>query len=91
MMNEFPSRVRAWHDHRWAPDRMSAYLDGELAPSPLGRMDRHTQHCPECRRLLEGLRRTLGALHRLPTSAGGAEPLAIAASVRKRLDEPPAS
>jgi anti-sigma factor RsiW len=70
---------------------MSAYLDGELGSSPRTRIERHAQDCPECGRLLDGLRRMLGALHRLSPPSGGAEPLAIAAAVRARLDEPPAS
>jgi len=70
---------------------MSAYLDGELGSSARARIERHTQDCPECRRLLDGLRRMLGALHHLSPPSGGADALAIAASVRGRLDEPPAS
>jgi anti-sigma factor RsiW len=70
---------------------MSAYLDGELASSRRTRMERHVKVCPECRRLLASLRRMLGALHGLPPPAGGADALQIAASVRLRLREPPAS
>jgi anti-sigma factor RsiW len=67
---------------------MSAYLDGELAPSPRARIERHTADCPECRALLDGLRRMLGALHRLPPALGGVDPVVVAASVRGRLDAP---
>jgi anti-sigma factor RsiW len=90
-MSESFHRARFWHDHRWAPGRMSAYLDGELASSPRTRMERHAEECPECRRLLDGLRRMLGALHRLPPPAGGANALVFAASVLARLPEPPPS
>lgn len=54
-------------------------------------MERHTEECAECRRLLDGLRRMLGALHRLPSLGGGADALEIAVAVRARLGEPPAS
>ena len=90
-MSEFVSRVRFRRDHRWAPDRMSAYLDEELESSRRSRMERHTEECAECRRLLDGLRRMLGTLHRLPTPDGGANALQIATSVRARLREPPPS
>jgi anti-sigma factor RsiW len=90
-VSEFLDRARFDRDHRWAPGQMSDYLDGELASSPRARMERHGQVCPECRRLLAGLRRMLAALHRLPPPADGADALRIAASVRLRLGEPPAS
>jgi anti-sigma factor RsiW len=70
---------------------MSDYLDGELGSSRRTRMERHVAECPECRRLLAGLRRTLDALHRLPAPAGGTDALALAASVRLRLRQPPAA
>jgi putative zinc finger protein len=89
-MSKFRYRLRFGRDHRWAPRRMSAYLDGELAVVPRARMERHARECPECRRLLAGLRQTMAALHRLPALDGGADPVQIAASVRLRLREPPA-
>jgi anti-sigma factor RsiW len=86
------SQFRFGRDHRWAPRRMSAYLDGELAATPRTRMERHARDCPECRRLLAGLRQTMAALHRLPAPGGGADPVQLAASVRLRLGgEPPGS
>jgi anti-sigma factor RsiW len=88
-MSEFWYRLRFGRDHRWAPRRMSAYLDGELALRRRARMERHAGDCPECRWLLASLRQTLGALHRLPTPEGGADPVQLAASVRLRLSEPP--
>lgn len=90
-MSGFYYRVRFRRDHRWAPGQMSAYLDGDLDASRRSRMERHIGECPECRLLLDGLRRMLGALHRLPPPDGGADALRIAASVRMRLREPPPS
>jgi anti-sigma factor RsiW len=74
-------------DHRWAPRRMSDYLDDELALSGRARMERHLGECAECRRLLAGLRRTLDGLHRLAAPSAGIDALQIAASVRARLRE----
>jgi anti-sigma factor RsiW len=68
---------------------MSDYLDGELASSRRRRMERHASECPKCRRVLAMLRRMVGALHRVPPPVGGAEARQIAASVRRRLGEPP--
>lgn len=47
---------------------MSEYLDGELALRDSRRLERHLRWCPNCRRMLESLRRTIGGLNRL---AGG--------------------
>jgi anti-sigma factor RsiW len=88
-MRKVLHRVRYKLDHRWAPDHMSDYLDGELDSSRRSRMHRHIRECPECHRLLTMLRRLVGALHRLPPPGGGADAHLIAASVRVRLGEPP--
>jgi anti-sigma factor RsiW len=88
-MSEFSNRPRFEGDHRWAPGRMSAYLDGELSERGRTRIERHLGECAECRRLLAGLRLLLGALHRLPTPAAEADAVRLAASVRLRLNEPP--
>jgi anti-sigma factor RsiW len=84
-------RVRFKRDHAWAPGHMSDYLDDDLAPSRRGRMERHMRDCPECDRLLAGLRAVVRSLGRLPAPDGGADPARIAALVRGRLDEPPPS
>ena len=78
-------------DHQWAPERMSDYLDGDLATSERGRMERHLGECEDCRRLLAGLRAVVDGLHRLPALGRGADALQIAASVRVRLTERPGS
>jgi anti-sigma factor RsiW len=84
-------RLRFRRDHGWAPDHMSEYLDGGLAAGRRSRMERHLGECPECERLLAGLRAVVHGLGHLPTPAGGADAAQIAALVRGRLDEPPAS
>jgi anti-sigma factor RsiW len=90
-MSTFLHRVRVRLDHRWAPDHMSNYLDGELGVSGQGRLNRHVAECDECRRILAGLRAMLDALHGLPAPTGGTDAVRIATAVRGRLGEPPAS
>jgi anti-sigma factor RsiW len=86
-MRRFSHRVRFRRDHLWAPRRMSAYLDGELAGRRGTRMERHLDECKECRRLIGGLRLVLRGLSALPEPEGsrGSQ---IAAAVRVRLDPP---
>jgi anti-sigma factor RsiW len=67
---------------------MSDYLDGELAESRRVRMERHLGECGRCRRLLDGLRRTVDVLHRFSGRSGEIDALKVAASVRVRLSEP---
>ena len=54
-------------------------------------MERHTHDCPECQRLLAGLRALVQGLGRLPIPDDGAGAAQIAAVVRARLGEPPPS
>jgi anti-sigma factor RsiW len=70
---------------------MSDYLDGELSGAGRARMERHARDCPECERLLAGLRAVVAGLGRLPAPEGGVDGTQLAAAVRARLDEPPAS
>jgi anti-sigma factor RsiW len=86
-MSRLLDRERFRRDHGWAPRRMSDYLDGELAPAGRLRMEGHVGECGECRRLLDGLRRTLDGLHRLSAPSAGVDAVRIAASVRARLSE----
>lgn len=85
-MTGLARRLRFRRDHRWAPGQMSAYLDGELATRPQARMERHAGECPECRIVLEGLRRMLSRLRRLPAAQAGSPD--VVAAVLCRLDEP---
>ena len=67
---------------------MSDYLDGELAADGRTRMERHLSECQECRRLLDGLRRTVAAVGRLSGRGEGVDSERLAASVLVRLSEP---
>lgn len=44
---------------------MSAYLDGELDAARAMRVKRHAQWCPNCRRMLKNLRRTIAGMRAL--------------------------
>jgi anti-sigma factor RsiW len=90
-MTGFSDRARFARDHRWAPEHMSDYLDGELGASALVRIERHLGECQECRRLLAGLRVVVDRLRRLPAAPDAVDVSVIAASVRVRLHEPPTS
>jgi anti-sigma factor RsiW len=89
-MREYNVRVRFWLDHRWAPDRMSAHLDGELPAPQRDRMQRHLGDCVDCRRVFAGLTAVVDALHHLSVVQPAYTPAQFAASVRVRLGEPPA-
>jgi anti-sigma factor RsiW len=86
-MSNYLDTARFRRDHRWAPDNMSDYLDGELAAGGRDRMRRHLGECEECRRLLAGLRAILEGLHHLAAPSGGTNALRIATSVRQRLSD----
>ena len=40
-------------------DRISEYLDGELEQDICHEIDEHIRECPECRRCIESLRKTV--------------------------------
>jgi anti-sigma factor RsiW len=84
-------RVRFMRDHRWAPGRMSEYLDDELSAAERARMKRHARDCPECERVLAGLRVLVHRLAGLAAPDGGVDAVQVAALVRVRLDDPPPS
>ncbi|MBV8431212.1 MAG: zf-HC2 domain-containing protein [Solirubrobacterales bacterium] len=66
---------------------MSAYLDGDLAARSRERLERHLGECPECSRVIAGLRRLVAGLNQLPAPDGpGASQIAL--GVRKQLGEP---
>lgn len=89
-MYEFLARPRFWRDHRWAPDHMSEYLDGDLGSSGSERMERHVGDCRDCRTVLGELRLVIERLGRLPSPEGGGG-VRITTAVRVRLREPPRS
>ncbi len=83
-MTNLWQRARFRLDHRWAPTHMSDYLDDQLVARARARVQRHVRDCPECRGILLGLQRMLGALHALPPLSARERP-DIASAVRRRL------
>lgn len=83
-MSALNQQQRFRRDHRWARERMSEFLDGELAAARITRMEQHLGECEECRRLLAGLHQTVAALHRLSTP-GGLDPAQLAGSIVSQL------
>jgi anti-sigma factor RsiW len=88
-VSDVTHQARFLRDHRWAPGRISAYLDGELASRSQARLERHAEECPECRAVLDSLRRMLSLLQGLPPASPKPAALEIAAAVRARLHERP--
>ena len=48
---------------------LSPYIDGQLSPSEMERIERHIEECDACRRELESLRAVVSLLHRVPMVA----------------------
>ena len=69
--------LRRHHEHcRHVREQMSDYIDAALDPTTAGAVERHARWCPNCRRMLANLTRTvagLGAL-RSPDDHGDATP-----------------
>jgi anti-sigma factor RsiW len=72
---------RFMREHRWTHARLSEYVDGELDQDRRARVEEHVRWCPECRRVLESLRRTVEGLMRLRVAA----PESLAIGVIERL------
>lgn len=54
--------LRQMLDHRFTRAHAAEYLDGEVSPAVAARVERHASICPQCRALIESLRRMLDAL-----------------------------
>jgi anti-sigma factor RsiW len=52
-------------EHRWTHAHLSAYLDRDLDSAERERVEEHVGLCPQCRRVLATLRRTLAGLRDL--------------------------
>lgn len=64
------------------PDRLSAYLDGELAAAEERAVEGHLATCPACRAELAGLRSVVGRLRDLQRAT---PPAALGAAVARRV------
>jgi anti-sigma factor RsiW len=58
-------RRQFMREHRWTHAHLSGYLDQELGEAEVARAEEHVGVCPQCRRVLATLRRTLASLREL--------------------------
>jgi anti-sigma factor RsiW len=65
MIRRLLNRMRFMREHRWTHAHLSEYLDQELADEERARVEDHVGLCPQCRRVLATLRRTLERLRDL--------------------------
>jgi anti-sigma factor RsiW len=85
-MRRLIDRLRFGLDHRWAPDHMSEYLDGDLDARRRGRIERHVGDCPECEELLRALGTIVQALGGMRGRAGHGVAATVLAGVQERLE-----
>jgi anti-sigma factor RsiW len=74
-------RRRFMREHRWTHSHLSEYVDAELSPDERERLEQHLGICPQCRRVLATLMRTVQGLRRLR----GEAPPGLADTVIGRL------
>ena len=78
--------LRKWRfmrEHEWTHEHLSDYLDDELAARERERLEEHVGVCPQCRRVLATLRKTMAGLRSLMSPA----PPRLADSVISRMNE----
>jgi anti-sigma factor RsiW len=85
MIRTLWQRRRFMREHRFTHAHLSDYLDGALRNDDRERVEAHVGLCPDCRRVLAGLRKTIGALMGLRGDAD----TDIAAGVIARLRSEP--
>lgn len=66
MIRRLLERRRFMREHEWTHAHLSDYLDGDLSRPERERLEEHVGMCPQCRRVLRTLRRTLENLMDLP-------------------------
>ncbi len=76
---------RFMRDHEWTHEHLSDYIDGELRDRERERVEEHVGMCPQCRRVLATLRKTVAGLGSLMSPS---PPPGLADSVIGRLHEP---
>ena len=80
--------IKKWRfmrDHEWTHEHLSDYIDGELRERKRERVEEHVGMCPQCRRVLATLRKTVAGLGSLMSPS---PPPGLADSVIGRLHEP---
>ena len=66
MIRRLIQRRRFMREHEWTHAHLSDYLDEDLSQAERDRVEEHVGMCPQCRRVLRTLRRTLESLTDLP-------------------------
>jgi predicted anti-sigma-YlaC factor YlaD len=66
MIRRLLKRRRFMREHEWTHAHLSDYLDDDLSHAERDRIEEHVGMCPQCRRVLRTLRRTLERLMDLP-------------------------
>ncbi len=62
MIRRFLQRRRFMREHDWTHAHLSEYIDEELTAEERRRLEEHVSMCPQCRRVLATLRRTVESL-----------------------------
>jgi anti-sigma factor RsiW len=62
MIRRFLQRRRFMREHDWTHAHLSDYIDEDLGPDERRRVEEHVGMCPQCRRVLATLRRTVEGL-----------------------------
>jgi anti-sigma factor RsiW len=70
MIRRLLQRRRFMREHDWAHARLSEYVDEELSTEERQRLEEHVSMCPQCRRVLATLRRTVESLMGLGDEPG---------------------
>lgn len=65
MISRLLKHYRYMREHRWTHAHLSEYLDEELEGAERRRVEEHASICPQCKRVLATLRRTLAGLREL--------------------------
>jgi anti-sigma factor RsiW len=65
MIRRLLERRRFMREHRWTHSHLSEYVDEGLDRAARQRVEEHIGLCPQCRRVLATLRRTLRELREL--------------------------
>ena len=60
------SFLRKKSEHQWVDESLSTYIDGELSPAEMKRVEKHLQGCRACSESLATLRQTVALLKELP-------------------------
>ncbi len=69
MGNQMPDRQNTEKEHAWVEERLSAYIDDQLAPLERAHLERHLRGCDRCQASLASLRWTVSLVKQAPAPA----------------------